>query len=106
MLIALVNNGPIKASIGLSVGSCHDLYVYKEGIFQSVSKRSDTIDIPHTSHAVLIVGYGTDAETGLKYWIVQNSWGDDWGENGYFRIHRGTNECLIESSAVEVHPVL
>lgn len=55
-----------------------------------------------TNHAVLLVGYGTDAETGEDYWIVKNSWGTGWGEGGFFRIRRGVDECGIESIAVEV----
>ena len=48
-------------------------------------------------HAVKIVGWGVDGESGLKYWKVANSWGPDWGENGFFRIKRGNNECMFES---------
>ena len=39
-------------------------------------------------HAVVAVGYGTDAETGLDYYLVRNSWGPDWGENGYDKLAR------------------
>ena len=39
-----------------------------------------------TNHDVLAVGFGTDGSTGLEYFLVKNSWGTTWGENGYIKI--------------------
>jgi C1A family cysteine protease len=41
------------------------------------------------NHAVTAIGYGTTND-GTKYWLVKNSWGTYWGENGYMKILRGT----------------
>jgi len=49
-------------------------------------------------HAVKIIGWGE--EQGQKYWLVVNSWGTNWGMNGFFKILRGTNECEIEANVV------
>ena len=46
-------------------------------------------------HSITIVGYGE--ENGIKFWIGKNTWGDNWGEDGYFRVLRGENEVSIES---------
>jgi len=39
-------------------------------------------------HAVQLVGFGQEDDTGLKFWVVRNSWGEQWGEKGYFRLER------------------
>ena len=53
-----------------------------------------------TDHAVLVVGHGYDSTADLEFWIVKNSWGSAWGENGYIRFQFGKNLCLITNRAV------
>lgn len=49
-------------------------------------------------HAVAITGWGS--EDGVDYWLVKNSWSTFWGEDGLFKIVRGTNECGFEGGAM------
>lgn len=44
-----------------------------------------------------VVGWG-ETPHGLKYWVIRNSWGTYWAEGGWFKLRRGTNELLSESS--------
>ncbi len=50
-----------------------------------------------TDHAVLLVGYGVQKglTSSTPYWIVKNSWGTKWGEQGYFQMIRGKAKCGI-----------
>lgn len=77
--------GPI--SIGVDSTTMDN---YKGGIFKASQCTSD-ID-----HAVAIVGYTKNA------WIVKNSWGKNWGENGYIRLERGKNTCGLAEYAVYI----
>ena len=49
---------------------------YKSGVYTSTSCANGPSDV---NHAVLAVGYGTDS-SGMKYWLVKNSWSTNWGE--------------------------
>lgn len=53
---------------------------------------------PLGGHAIKLLGWGT--EDGTPYWLVANSWNPDWGDQGFFKILRGRDECGIESNIV------
>jgi cathepsin B len=78
-------NGPVEASFDVY----SDFYTYKSGVYQHVSGDLEG------GHSVKFVGWGT--ENGTDYWLVANSWNEDWGDSGYFKIIRGVNECGIEA---------
>ena len=48
-------------------------------------------DGANTNHAVVIVGFGRDSVHQKDFWLIRNTWGETWGENGYARILRGAN---------------
>lgn len=64
-----------------------DLYYFKSGIYEpspSANKQE--------RHSVILIGYGT--ENGRDYFIIQNSWGTNWGENGYFKMFSDVAEIM------------
>lgn len=85
MQMEIMTNGPIVA--GFTVYK--DFKHYKSGIYKHVSGKEEG------GHAVRVIGWGTENST--PYWLVANSWRRHFGENGYFKIVRGTNECDFES---------
>ncbi|CAD6216875.1 unnamed protein product [Miscanthus lutarioriparius] len=72
---------------------------YSEGVFTGPCGT-------RLNHAVLVVGYGTTAN-GVNYWIVKNSWGKGWGENGYIRMKRnvGTKAGLCGIYKKPMYPI-
>jgi cathepsin B len=85
----IMTNGPVEAAFTVYA----DFESYKGGVYSHVTGEE------LGGHAVKILGWGTDA-TGGDYWLVANSWNEDWGEQGFFRIKRGTDECGIEDYIV------
>ncbi|XP_050293060.1 tubulointerstitial nephritis antigen-like [Anthonomus grandis grandis] len=93
-------SGPVQATMKVY----HDFFLYKHGIYRHTNGLSMIHPVGY--HSVRIVGWGQEATPWgpQKFWKVANSWGSQWGENGYFRILRGTNECEIESFVLAVWP--
>jgi len=50
-------------------------------------------------HGVLLAGFDTDAASGKDYWLVKNSWGRSWGDQGYIKFVRGKNQCGLTLAA-------
>jgi len=86
----IMTNGPVEAGFYVF----EDFDSYRSGVYQ---RRSVVLS---GAHAVKIIGWGTDKTTHIPYWLIANSWGESWGERGFFRMRRGTNECNIENEVV------
>jgi len=82
----LMTNGPLYVAFSVY----GDFETYKSGVYK------------HTTggflggHAVEMVGWGT--ENSEDYWLIKNSWNEEWGDGGLFKIARGVDECGIEDS--------
>jgi len=71
-----------QSPVGVSVAVVPAFQAYSSGVF-SITNCGTGIN-----HAINVVGYGTDSTTNQNYWIVRNSWGTSWGEQGYIRMDR------------------
>jgi cathepsin B len=81
----IFNNGPVVAPVFL----VDDFLVYRGGLYQEMPTATQLSDQRRQRilHAVKIVGWGR--MDGKKYWIIENSWGEDWGEHGYAKVVAG-----------------
>jgi hypothetical protein len=90
MMKALVTHGPMT----VAVNAMH-MESYRKGVDNPAVCPNGLSDL---DHEVLIVGYGEDS--GTKYWKIKNSWKADWGEQGYYRLVRGSNKCGVADDCV------
>ncbi|KAK4885881.1 hypothetical protein RN001_002152 [Aquatica leii] len=100
IMFEIMESGPVQATIKVY----HDFFSYRRGIY----KHTNFSPEDRTGyHSVRIVGWGEETDyygQVQKYWKVANSWGSKWGEDGYFRIARGSDECEIESFVLGAWP--
>lgn len=82
-LLAAVAKGPVAVAIEADTRYFQS---YAGGVLTSASACGTNLD-----HGVLLVGYGTDPVDG-DYWLVKNSWGEQWGEQGYIRLGRSSSD--------------
>jgi len=88
----LATVGPLAVSVAASQWGS-----YSSGVFTGCSFDANIA----INHAVVLVGYGTDAVDG-DYWIVRNSWGSSWGEDGYIRLQRQSKaQCGVNSTPMD-----
>eukprot|EP01083_Nonionella_stella_P076711 209181_1 len=88
----LVDFGSVTAAFTVY----QDFLSYKSGVY--VHKSGSALG----GHAIKIIGYGV--ENGVQYWMCNNSWNDTWGDNGFFKIKKGVNECGIEGDVSSGNP--
>lgn len=77
-LKAAVAHGPVSIAVEADTKI---FQFYSGGVVTDIALCGQNLD-----HGVLIVGYGV--ENGLKYWLVKNSWGEGWGQDGYIKLGR------------------
>jgi len=104
MMKELRARGPIPGNISVPWSFSYyskGIYSHQKFLEKNAGKLSKStlfdkrLTWEKVDHSILIVGWGE--ENGVKYWTGMNTWGENWGENGFFRILRGENECSVES---------
>lgn len=95
-LVKALSQQPVSVGI-----NALPIKLYRSGVY------SDWVNCPgHLNHGVLVVGYG-QTDDGQKYWIVKNSWGSLWGDDGYFKLERkDTGEGICGILEMASYPIM
>ncbi len=91
---AILKNGPVAAEVGLK----SDFTSYRSGVYQY--KKVPVIYNITGGHVVKIIGWGV--KDGKKYWKIENTWGEDWGEHGFGNVEMGSAGVISEESVLGV----
>jgi len=91
MQVAMITHGPLSVCVDASTWQYYTTGIITHGC-------GDSLD-----HCVQIVGWNVDTSRNIPYWIVRNSWGTDWGLNGYLWVERNKDECGISDEATYVN---
>jgi hypothetical protein len=83
-------NNFATVALKTSIQVVDSFYDYVSGVYSDPNCPNNK-----HNHAVAIVGWGTDPNSNKDYWIIRNSWGPDWGDNGYIKMERGVNMCCV-----------
>ncbi|CAO2149114.1 unnamed protein product [Urochloa humidicola] len=86
-LLMAVTRQPVSVAID---SSSAEFKHYSGGVFSANKCSNHTID-----HGVVLVGYGVDGGSGTPYWLVKNSWGTTWREEGYMKLEMGVGACGV-----------
>ncbi|KAK8687780.1 hypothetical protein V6N13_086577 [Hibiscus sabdariffa] len=89
IMAEIYRNGPVEVSFTVYEDFAH----YKSGVYKHVTGGV------LGGHAVKLIGWGT-SDNEEDYWLLANQWNRGWGDDGYFKIIRGVDECGIESDVV------
>ncbi|XP_018460526.1 cathepsin B-like protease 2 [Raphanus sativus] len=89
IMAEVYTNGPVEVAFTVYEDFAH----YKSGVYKHITGANIG------GHAVKLIGWGT-SDDGEDYWLLANQWNRSWGDDGYFKIKRGTNECGIEHGVV------
>ena len=85
-------NGPVEAAFTVY----EDFMSYAGGVYQHTSGNL------LGGHAIKCIGWGHDDASGFDYWLMANSWGTKWGENGFFKIKMG--DCGVDKQMYVSRP--
>lgn len=92
MMQEIYQRGPIACGIAVT----DEMEAYTGGIFEDKTADMEVV------HDISIVGYGVENE--VPYWVIRNSWGTQWGEDGFMRLVRGKDNLAIESDCAWATP--